>query len=446
MNQRRRTGIALLAVFGFVAAACGSDSDTTSTTAAPSATSEPSATSPAPETTAAAEAPETTAGAPSDTTATGEGEPATGSPIVVGTVGTDQSDAVSLAQMADGLEAFADYINANGGLGGHVLQVNRCNDQLTPEQNQACARKHVDDKSVIAIAGSTSPLNGTTAVPIFAEAGLAYICGAALDTPEFAGATSFCTSSGALGGFVNLLDYLINKDGKVKFGFIGQDAANSRGLVELLKGITTALGGEWVSSVFTAAGAPDFTPGLTEVSSATPDVIFQGYGVQDEVRLLDTADNMGITIPFASIGAGVDASVLTSGKQSLENFTYNSDYPVLNTDDPEVKLFTEAMTEAGKTDQIGEFALAGWVTGRVFAAVVEAVGPDTVDRASFLDYILNNDVTGVPLFPTLSLKNPPVLAGVDLSHVASAATYIVRVNDGQPKIIDGPFTASYFSQ
>src|SRR5690242_8332203 len=109
MKHRLRCGLALVAVFSVMAAACGSDNGgSAGTTAASGTTAAAQTTTAGSDTTAAGG--ETTAGG-SDTTL--PNTPATGTPIVVGTIGTDQSDAVSLAQMGDGLEAFATYLNAH---------------------------------------------------------------------------------------------------------------------------------------------------------------------------------------------------------------------------------------------------------------------------------------------------------------------------------------------
>ena len=92
--------------------------------------------------------------------------PLTGTPYVFGTDSTDSSQSLSLAGAADGFVAWANYTNAHGGILGHPVKIVRCNDQGTPDGSSACARQLIQNSSVLAVAGSESPVIASAGEPL----------------------------------------------------------------------------------------------------------------------------------------------------------------------------------------------------------------------------------------------------------------------------------------
>ena len=150
-SRRRewRTLAALLAVFALIAAACGGDDGEDDGA---------SATEPAPETTEAV-APETTQ-APVDAAPSGE-------PIKVMTVTTLNAAGPTYHNIANTANAYADYINARGGIGGRPLEVTVCDEMFDPAVAAACAREAVEE-SVVAVVGSFT-FFAESIVPVIAE-------------------------------------------------------------------------------------------------------------------------------------------------------------------------------------------------------------------------------------------------------------------------------------
>ena len=161
-RQRRPFGLGR-ATIGLVSAAvlliaCGSDDNASDTTAAET-TAAPAETAAAPETTAA---PDTTA--PADTqppaTEAPTTEPAgpTGSPVLVAAV-TDQSgpSSGSQAYAADILNAWADHVNAAGGINGHPVTIEVRDTKGDPAAAQAALDELIGMKpALLYIADATS--------------------------------------------------------------------------------------------------------------------------------------------------------------------------------------------------------------------------------------------------------------------------------------------------
>ncbi len=161
--------LAMLAVVGLVAAACGSSGD--GDTAEP-ATTEASAESAAEST----EAPST------EPTTEGTAAAPTGDPIKVMTVTTLNAAGPTYANIANTANAYADYINARGGIAGRPLEVTVCDEQFDPAVAATCARQAVDE-GMVSVVGSFT-FFAESIVPVLAESDITWFGACCPITPS----------------------------------------------------------------------------------------------------------------------------------------------------------------------------------------------------------------------------------------------------------------------
>jgi branched-chain amino acid transport system substrate-binding protein len=142
---RARAAVALAAAIGMLAAGCSSGSSSTSSTPAStqSATSSPSSTT-----------------ASTSQCGTKPGVTATGTPITVGGIVTDQPG-TSFTDIAFMAKAYFACVNANGGVNGHPINYIIEKEQTNPAQIAAEAKQLVQSDHVVAIVGNTSILECT---------------------------------------------------------------------------------------------------------------------------------------------------------------------------------------------------------------------------------------------------------------------------------------------
>ncbi|WP_416976456.1 ABC transporter substrate-binding protein [Streptomyces sp. T028] len=115
-------------------------------------------------------------------------------PIVVMTwapVGTAATNKPGMPAFA---RAYARWINANGGLGGHKLTVLTCNDHNNAVSAAACARRAVKEKAV-AVVGSYSQ-HSDAFFPHLEGAGIPYIGGYGVTNAEFTSPLSYPVNGG----------------------------------------------------------------------------------------------------------------------------------------------------------------------------------------------------------------------------------------------------------
>ena len=141
-----RAAVALAAAIGLLAAGCSS-SGSSSTSSTPSSTHSATTT-------------------PSSTTVstsqcgTKAGVAATGTPIPVGGIVTNQPG-TSFTDIANMANAYFACVNANGGINGHPIKYYIETEQTNPAQIAADAKQLVQTDHVVAIVGNTSILECT---------------------------------------------------------------------------------------------------------------------------------------------------------------------------------------------------------------------------------------------------------------------------------------------
>jgi branched-chain amino acid transport system substrate-binding protein len=144
-RRSRVAGAAVAAIALGVLAACSSSSSTSSTSTSTSGGSSSSASA------------SSTASAASSTSSCGTkpGVAATGTPIPLGGIVTDQTG-TSFADIANMAGAYFACVNANGGINGHPIKYYIEKEQTNPSQIASLASQLVQTDHVVGIVGNTS--------------------------------------------------------------------------------------------------------------------------------------------------------------------------------------------------------------------------------------------------------------------------------------------------
>jgi branched-chain amino acid transport system substrate-binding protein len=143
---RAQAAVALAAAIGMLAAGCSSNSSSTTSstpTGTQSASSSPSSTT-----------------VSTSQCGTKAGVAATGTPIPVGGIVTNQPG-TSFTDIANMANAYFACVNANGGVNGHPIKYYIETEQTNPAQIAADAKQLVQTDHVVAIVGNTSILECT---------------------------------------------------------------------------------------------------------------------------------------------------------------------------------------------------------------------------------------------------------------------------------------------
>lgn len=180
-----RSLLALLAVFGLFAAACGGDDDDADATAEATAEATADESSAEPTAEASDEASADSAEATTEATAEASGEgsaEASGEPIKLMTVTTLNAAGPTYQNIANTANVYADYINARGGIAGHPVEVTVCDEQFDPAVATTCARQAVEE-GMVSIVGSFT-FFAESIVPVIAESSITWFGACCPITPS----------------------------------------------------------------------------------------------------------------------------------------------------------------------------------------------------------------------------------------------------------------------
>ena len=107
----------------------------------------------------------------------GTGEPATGAPILIGSV-VGETGPDDFSAGADAARAYFACVNANGGINGRPIDFRVEDDQWNPEVAGQVAAKLVKDVGVVAMAGSGSFVEMTVNAKLYEDENLAIVASA----------------------------------------------------------------------------------------------------------------------------------------------------------------------------------------------------------------------------------------------------------------------------
>ena len=323
-RKHHARALAGLAVMALVAASCGSDSDTTSDTAAPADTeaaveettapadTEPTDTEPADTASEGTE--------PTDSAAPDEGEgflalpPPDGDPIVVGMVNTEGAPGLDFPEIATSSEAAADFLNEHGGLGGRPIQFEVCTAAGSPETSQACAQE-LAGKGVELIFLGLDLFPGFdtfTAASIPVTGVLPILPGDyTADALYFTGGNT--TTTAAMAKFA-----VENFDAKTA-GIISADNAGANGTEAAL---TAALDKAGITYVSIKGGDNETDAGfqglMSQATADDPDVLFSLYADAGCIGTMRGRVSLGIETPVITTNiCGADEVISVVGDDAL---------------------------------------------------------------------------------------------------------------------------------
>ncbi len=349
------------------------------------------------------------------------GAAATGSPIQIMTISPSGTASVNFPDIPTVLNAYARSVNGKGGIAGHPLKVDYCNDKNDPNAAAACARKAVSDRD-IAVVGSFTTF-GDSVTPILAAANVPDIATNAVSATEYTSPISYPLVPGPIGfaalgakaGSECTTTDVVTIDIPATAAlapFIAQGLASAKKTVaKTVKVPPTATD---YSSIVSA------TKGADCVVSALPGALLNVY--------LAKATSLGVKQKFFAPAGGVGSDSLKQFGAQLEGSYTISSFPVAS--DPawaDLKSALDAVSQSS-VDLVNPENLNAWVAGIVFGKVASKL--TTFDASSLkaaLDMTSALDTGG--LTPPLDFAKPFPLA--PLARLFDTSLVGIDIKGGQ---------------
>jgi len=333
-----------------------------------------------------------------------------GAPIKAMTVASVNTQGPPFPQILETAKLYEKWVNDNGGINGHPLQVSTCDDRGVAPGATQCARQAVSEKDV-AVVGSYTFMTEAL-VPVLAKSGLAWFGNCCPGTAsELTGKNSFPVGSGPLysTGFTKrAID-----DGCKKINAVVIDGAQP--YIPLMQGAMDAAGRSFARKpVILPATSQDYSPQVAEATSGGADCVVMVVSEGPFKAWMGPWAQSGTKARMYGPQGNLDATSIAGNEQAAEGSVIAGSYPDLST--APWKDFRAAIKTYNADPKYDYNSLAGmgtWAGYTAFKKVIEGSVKGDVTSKAFMDAAAKTsslDMNG--MVPTIDFTkewtaNPP---------------------------------------
>jgi branched-chain amino acid transport system substrate-binding protein len=316
-----------------------------------------------------------------------------GSTIPIGVIGSySGSQASSTGGVPMVAQAWADTVNAAGGLNGHKIQLFVEDDPATGIQD---ANTLVQQDKVVAIVGDASNVDSAWA-PIVEKAGVPVVGGLALNETFLTNPDFFASGTNIIALQYGLVATAKKFGGSIDLLYCAEAAACKEGAT-----LTAAIAKtDGVSVPFQApvsSTAPDYTAVCQEVKSSgakTYDILDAGVLA---LRIATACEQQGVAARLVQVDSQITQAF--DGVAAVNNtYAVEIDAPWFDSSTPATSAYQAAIAKYAPSlgQEDGPEANYQWVAGQLFEAAVKASGSSTVTAASVKQglYALKGETLG----------------------------------------------------
>ena len=306
------------------------------------------------------------------------GSSSANSPVHLLTVGPFTSTStINYGEQRSAAEAAVKYINATGGIKGHPIDLQTCDDMFSPTQAVQCYAQGISSSDVVADVGGFN-LNADAIQSTVQAAKFPIVGDIPSGTAAYTSSMWFPFSSGNLNQYYGAGVQVVQKGAK-RVGFL---TVNSGGISTLINSAAqgakanggTSVGAVEVSLTTVNMGAP-----VASLLAKKPQgIVFALTNPQtfSAIQLLRQQGFKGPIMVQTSLSA--PATVVQLFGKYTNIFGFQSLPPVTDTSVPGIKLFVQEMNKYAKGAPQDELSLSTWVAFMGFRQVADKIsGPIT---------------------------------------------------------------------
>jgi branched-chain amino acid transport system substrate-binding protein len=360
----------------------------------------------------------------------------TGSVIKIGIIQSNTGSQASSSNQGNTVgPAWADWVNANGGLNGHRVQVISVDDAGDPAKAQAAEKQLVDSDQVLAIVVGSDNLISAYAADAKAK-GVPLISGTANQSPWYSQAGTFVTPTDVASGLVDQMMVAKQFGHAKKFANLYcQEVAACAQAVALQKPQAAKIGIGY-TSLAVSSTATSYTAQCLQLQQQGVDYAQLNFTTAAAAKFVQDcqAQNYNPTWGTSEQAAGKDMLDISDFHAFGPAYAFPS-----TKDGAPFQTFRDAMGKYAKGDNwqegTGSFAWGGLVALQTALKNVGA-SPTRQDVMTALGTISNTDLGG--LLPNKVTFNPQKPA----AYFAYPCSFILEIKDGKLTSPSGTACAS----
>jgi len=335
----------------------------------------------------------------------GSGTGASSSDWKIGTIAScSGSQASSEGGACKTMQAWADSVNASGGINGHKIDLIVKDDGNNPTTSTTMVHELIDQDHVIAIVGDSSDVDVTWAS--YAQSkGVPVVGGLPVNTTFITNPDFFGIGTNLLA--LNYATIQTAKDaGYTKVGFLYcAESPQCAQSVPAFQGAANLLG--VTATIAKVSGtAPDYTAQCLQLKNAGTQTYEVGSGSQVVLRVLDSCRQQGVTAPLVQTD-GTFQNSWTKDPNTEGTLGVELTAPWFDSAIPGVKQFQEQLQKYApdvyNSDLYGPNSFYQWISGDLFEAAAKAGhlgdNPTAADVTKGL-FALKNETLGGLIAPT----------------------------------------------
>jgi branched-chain amino acid transport system substrate-binding protein len=302
-----------------------------------------------------------------------------------------------------GYEAWADYMNENGGLLGRQIRLKILDDQSSADRVASDYEKLINQDKVDLVFGPFSTRLVVPAAQVAQDYGFLFVepAGAAEEVFTQGFENLFYAAPAVANDHYNLLAERIlsmpEGERPKTAAYASMDDPFAQGTAYGLRDKLAAGGVETVVDEVYPPNTTDFSSIAAKIADSKADIVVGGSQYQDAVNLIVALRQLNYQPKLAAFSTAPTnpefpkaIGAKTEGILSPTGYTPDAEYP-------ENKTFVDFYTEATGTPPAEDEANA-WTTGEVVAAAVEAADcadPSTECQQKLIDHLRENTVDTV---------------------------------------------------
>ncbi|MDE3075970.1 MAG: ABC transporter substrate-binding protein [Chloroflexota bacterium] len=341
--------------------------------AAPSAASvKPSASSAAP---ASAAAPAASTG--KSVCGLGNSQKATGTPIKLGAIATNQPG-TDFTDIPNAAKAYFECVNENGGINGHPIDYSIETEQTDPGQVASLAKKLVESTKVVGIVGNTSIIECAVNHAYYEQKGF-YIIDSGIAPECYSTSNSAPVNMGPRYSSDGAVQYAIRAGAK-KIIF---DQANVPGTGYIKAGPEAIAKQAKIPEVSLAEDVPikdANSVALKEVQAAGQGgAVVLNFTPPEALKILQAAQQQGLAakvIWACSTPCNTDFLAKALGPQWNGKLGVNAELNLISASAPDSTLYREVMQKYAPKVALGSFSQMGFLEARIAVAALLTIKGD----------------------------------------------------------------------
>lgn len=353
---------------------------------------------------------------------------ATGSPLTFGAIVT-KAPGIDFTADTDAVNAYFSCINEHGGIQGHPLRYIVEEEQANPQQVSSEATKLLDNEGVVGMVGNMSLIDCSVNGKTYAEKEI-FVIGSGVDNACFSIPNFSSTSSGPLYAPQLSAQYLIEHGAKENMV-----ASNTQcpGCAVYNSGVTAVAkkhGFKNVTSFLEPVPISDPNSTALKLAEGAGDgggATF-GWTPPDALKVMQAMEQQNLIdkAHWGCVGICDDSTLVESlGPAWNEKVAVPSDYPLLNADTPEMKLFRGVMSKYAPDVKPTNFSQMGFVAARILTQAIEGLPESKLNRKG-----INEAIVGIKNLKLEMLCEPWYFGDIPV-HVPISAGRIFTPKDGK---------------